>query len=452
MPTEKDLRDALRLQAEQAARTSPDFTAAFDRQRPTVAAGNHRTWIAAGVAAAVVTVAVGVPVAINATSGSSSNVAPAATRSSGSSGSGAPATSATASSGAISKIAAATRSTTATSTAAGTSAPVKSTMSSSRTSAQPATSTRATGPAASKAAVTTLPAGTDRMRLREANGVALCTGSIDTFPESVVGPFAVTDTNFVLDHSSGLTADEAMSSPTVVRIRVGGLPIRNAHIQLTTIAKLTVPADAVKLTVNGLPAYYAKLCGAGTLAWQWQPGSWATVVGNDSLTKQLTQAMAERVVGALKPSHASVPVLPFTVGIRPEAARLASLVRVGAASTNLEDIVAGTEPPTGDGTRIWTMAAEYVTPTGQSMSIVALVDDTAYRSGTKVTINGHDAYLNDYSLNIQVNGYVVVVQATDLNNKQWLTNDTLISIGKSMTFAPSFKDHSGWFPADTGLK
>ncbi|NNG34485.1 hypothetical protein HKD39_01865 [Nakamurella sp. DB0629] len=150
----------------------------------------------------------------------------------------------------------------------------------------------------------TVAAGTDRMKLRDLNA-SVCLLSLDGERIAVSGSFDLTSMFVVAARDSGVKIENRYSVRSQFAVRLSGLGTEYARATFTESSELTVPADAVKLSVEGRDAYFAKLCGSGTLAWQWSPGKWSVVVN-------VTQQQGIKMATALQFSN-TPRTLPFKV-------------------------------------------------------------------------------------------------------------------------------------------
>lgn len=142
------------------------------------------------------------------------------------------------------------------------------------------------------------------MKLRDAN-VSVCKLILEDDRIAVPGSFDLTSLFVVAARDSGVKIENRYSARSQFSVRLSGLGTEYARATFSDSTELTVPADAVKLSVEGRDAYFAKLCGAGTLAWQWSPGRWA-VIGN------VTQQQGIKMATALQFSN-TPRTLPFKV-------------------------------------------------------------------------------------------------------------------------------------------
>lgn len=343
MPSEDDLRRLYRERAGLAEEHTPDFAATLIGTRHATTATRSRSWAIAGVAAAVVAAAVAIPVVVN----QSRPHQPAAVAPAGSGSADATAIGVNPPSGTTASATASPDDTTGRKSAAAPprslpvvpppttelpaktfSASTSAEPTSAETSAATTTAPKSSVPkesaakpsaakpaptgagtvrassAAGSASVKTVAAGTDRMKLRELNA-SVCLLSLDGERIAVPGSFDLTSMFVVAARDSGVKIENRYSVRSQFALRLSGLGTEYARATFTESSELTVPADAVKLSVEGRDAYFAKLCGSGTLAWQWSPGKWSVVVN-------VTQQQGIKMATALQFSN-TPRTLPFKV-------------------------------------------------------------------------------------------------------------------------------------------
>lgn len=282
------------------------------------------------------------------------------------------------------------------------------------------------------ATMTTVPAGTAGAVLLTANR-QLCQPT-EVLPKRPDGPFYPTDTNFVPVAGSKVTIRNANASLGVVSLLIDGPGAKSLDAEFVTGSKLTVPKGATRLTVAGRPAYYGMLCGTEALAWQWQSGSWAALIGGPGLTASI----ARQVAISLRASHSQSLRLPFTVGAYP--AGVSSLVSVGPG--------VGAKSLTSD-----TIATILTDDQGNRLTLmfkkIGPGDPTSPAAGTRRSINGVAAQIDDQGVTLFVQGYTVAINDAMPNNEHWLAADQLVNFANKLTIARSMSDRSTWFPAGT---
>lgn len=253
-------------------------------------------------------------------------------------------------------------------------------------------------------------------------------------PKRPDGPFYPTDTNFVPVAGSKVTIRNANASLGVVSLLIDGPGAKSLDAEFVTGSKLTVPKSATRLTVAGRPAYYGMLCGTEALAWQWQSGSWAALIGGPGLTASI----ARQVAISLRASHSQSLRLPFTVGAYP--AGVSSLVSVGPG--------VGAKSLTSD-----TIATILTDDQGNRLTLmfkkIGPGDPTSPAAGTRRSINGVAAQIDDQGVTLFVQGYTVAINDAMPNNEHWLAADQLVNFANKLTIARSMSDRSTCFPAGT---
>lgn len=306
MPSEDDLRRLYRERAERARQHTPDFATKAWRARAASSATRTRPWAIAGVAAAVVAAAVAVPVIVHQSrSQQPATVAAAGSPSADRSTSGAGTTGATVTSAPSRPQTTVTTTAVSGPTAADDTAAAGTTSSAKTQKAQPipATKPAKSSPAADDGVkVTTVAAGTDRMKLRDLND-QLCTTIKEDY--SAPGSLELSTLNMEASKDSGVLIVSRHTTRSFLALGLFVSDAKDARAAIADTNRLTVPADAQRLTVDGRSAYFAQLCGSGTLAWQWRPGRWAVAVN-------VTQQQGTKIANALQESD-SPRRLPFKV-------------------------------------------------------------------------------------------------------------------------------------------
>ena len=206
----------------------------------------------------------------------------------------------------------------------------------------------------------------------------------------------------------------------------------------------------------------AKTCTAPPgLAWEYKPGAWATITANPMPpTKDAAKVAAEllAVAAAVHPDSALALITPFRVsdlaGLQPLTAmggtKSPHPYDVGEAGATLQLAV----PGSGSGCPAHAACTDDV-----SVSVLSTVDPPGSSlgdfTGQPVTIGRSTGLLisakrgEPRELRFQVNHWVTIITVDDPNSS--VTNDQLVRIARSMTFAQSTTDSGTWFQFDHAL-